>query len=184
MRDLQTTAFNKRLYDSIVNLEELVNKHINPENIKYFSPKIIKKIDTLLELKYRYDNRANINGFHADKLNSMVNYLNVASVEYKVIDGEFEIDYKADNDILTQTIRIPEGFDGRNGFFSYTLRDPHSRHCFGTNVLNANVNNHDEEQASIMFIQTERNVVCKFSNISYKDYVYHFVYSMVLWRYK
>ena len=186
MKTLQTTAFNKRLHDEIINLEELINKHVNPENISYFNPRLIDQATELLELKYQYANESNINGFQAMKLNTMVNYLKVASVETKTVFSQSSINHLQDDSLATKEFPIPDGFDGRNGFVSFHFKETaKTTKKSGLGLFNTRIVQTDTVTA--VLTQTERKLIAKFHHMSGNpsgDHAYDICVSMVLWRYK
>jgi len=112
MRKLDTNSYNKMLADKLAELEMKVQKNITPENIKYFPPELIKKVDDILSVKYKWAD-GNINGFEVSKINQMINYLKTFKTEFVVKQ------YTIDRNLQATSLPVPDGWDGRNSMVIY-----------------------------------------------------------------
>lgn len=116
MKQIQSTAYSQTLERRIAETEEAA-RNIHAGNILYFAPCVFNRQVKKDIAEFEYSDTANINGYDCDKLNAMVRYLKAGMSKIACLTGTFE----ADIINKTQTVLVPEGFDGRNSFVSCGL---------------------------------------------------------------
>jgi hypothetical protein len=126
MRKIDENSYNEVLISKLNDLDRQLEQ-LSPEHINRFPVDLLKKLNEIDAVKYRYAAESSVNGVDGDKLNGMVSYLKTFSHEYQavtrvvrslegVVGVEDALDAYGINELR---IPAPYGFDGRNSF-TYT----------------------------------------------------------------
>ncbi len=110
-RKIDATAYNRQLVDAIEKLKRVVEEKITPENIHFFSPQFIKRLEKTYN--HLFDDSGMVNSIDNYKFNSLIRHLKTNKVKYYRSYNIF-----SDLDVTNFNIRleVPEKFDGRNSF--------------------------------------------------------------------
>jgi hypothetical protein len=116
MKDIKSNSFNETMSSLLIQLRNAVD-NLSPEHIKMLPVNLVDKARSFTENEFIFDDNAMVNSVDGYKLNSMIRWMTSNNMEY-MIGGE-DILFGDDDTkriIIDNTITVPEGWDGRNGF--------------------------------------------------------------------
>lgn len=124
MLSLRSNNFNETFSALLLDLKNTLDA-IPPEVIKSLPTNLVDKARVFATNEFILDDTAMVNSLDGYKLNSMIRYLTVNSFQYQLISQQVPFEqYRlfGSEIILTDTINVPDGYDGRDGFSGLEVR--------------------------------------------------------------